>query len=82
MAPGRARHTLAWLQEQQSWILAAVMSEESTTPDLVDIARRAVEATNHGQQGAHIFDIADGTVARFVLYFEHRRALADLGLGE
>src|SRR5450631_3013930 len=46
IARRRARHTLAWLQEQQSGILVAVMSEESTTPDVVELLGRALEAAN------------------------------------
>jgi hypothetical protein len=41
-----ARRTLVWLQEQQSGILAAVMSEESTTSDLVALQKRLTEAAN------------------------------------
>jgi hypothetical protein len=34
----------SWLQEQQSGILAAVMPEESTTAELVELTRKQWEA--------------------------------------
>jgi ketosteroid isomerase-like protein len=41
-----------------------------------------LELGRHGGGGAQILDVRDGTVTRFVTYFNRERALAELGLDE
>jgi hypothetical protein len=66
IAPGQARQTLALLREQRSGILRCAMSDESTTPDLVELSRRAVDAYDSGDLDDWMRFLSPDVVSRAV----------------
>jgi ketosteroid isomerase-like protein len=75
-APGRARTEVEEYRELDAErVLVAVRNSRRGK-------RSGIELSQVQPRGATVLHIRDGTVTRFVAYFDRDRALADLGLEE
>jgi ketosteroid isomerase-like protein len=95
-SPGRwtgvAGMTEGWLDMANAWEeLRTVVDEYRQLDDerVLVLLRRSgrgktsgLELGGIGSEGAAMFHVRDGKVTRLVVYFDRRRALADLGLQE
>ena len=85
---GMAEGVRDWLNAWEDWRVSADEYLELDGERVLVLTdyrgrgkRSGLEVSDMRTKGAHLFHVRDGKVTRLIAYFDHERALADLGLG-